>query len=97
MKTYQGRYSVKGYKACPVCEENIFSLQLKHSRKIIYLDSRKFLPKSHRYRRPRKSFSGSTEVERAPKALTSEEVYQRMNHLRASYGKEKKITVEKKL
>jgi len=49
----------------------------------------------HHYRRLQKAFNSSTEEERAPKALTGEEVYQRVNHLRASYGKEKKITVEK--
>ena len=50
---------------------------------------------SHRYWRQRKGFNGSTEEGRAPKALTGEEVYQRVNHLRASYAKRKKITVEK--
>jgi len=50
---------------------------------------------SHHYRRLRKAFNGSTEEGRAPKALAGEEVYQRVNHLRASYGKRKKITVEK--
>jgi len=49
---------------------------------------------SHRYQRLQKAFNGSTEEERASKALTGEEVYQRMSHLRASYGKGKKITVE---
>jgi len=86
---------VKEYKACHVCEEDTFSPQLKHSRKTIYFGSRRFLPIFHRYRRLRKAFNGSTEEGRSPKALTGEEVYQQVNHLRASYGKEKKITVEK--
>ena len=30
-------YNVKGYKGCPICEEDIASQQLKHVRKIIYL------------------------------------------------------------
>jgi len=86
---------VKEYKACPVCEEDTFSLQLKHSRKTVYLGSQRFLHVSHRYRRLRKAFDGSIEKGRAPKALTSEDVYQWVNHFRASYGKGKKITVEK--
>ena len=44
-------YSMKENKACPIYEEDIFSLQLKHDRKTVYLDSRRFLPKSHRYQR----------------------------------------------
>jgi len=50
---------------------------------------------SHHYRRLRKAFNDSIEEGRALKALTGEEVYQRVNHLRASYAKRKKITVEK--
>jgi len=50
---------------------------------------------SNHYRRLRKAFNGSIEEERALKALISEEVYQWVNHLRVSYGKGKKITVEK--
>jgi len=69
-------------------------LQLKHSRKIIYLAFKRFLPLSHCYRRLRKANS-STEEGKALKTLTGEEVYQRTNHLRASYIKRKKITVEK--
>ena len=30
-------YSVKGHKACAICEEETASQQLKHGRKIIYL------------------------------------------------------------
>src|ERR1700722_5407991 len=44
-------YSVKGYKACPVCEEDTHFIQLKHGRKIVYLGNYRFLPIHHRYRR----------------------------------------------
>ena len=30
-------YSVEGYKAFPLCEEDTFSLQLKYSKKTVYL------------------------------------------------------------
>ena len=88
---------MKEYKACHVCEEDAFSFQLKHSKKTVYLDSSRFLPISHRYQRLRKAFNGSTEEGRAPKALIGEEVNQQVNHLRESYGKRKKITVEKNI
>jgi len=42
-------YTVKGHKACPVCKKDIFSLQLKHDKKTLYLGSQRFLPKSHHY------------------------------------------------
>ncbi|XP_062104653.1 uncharacterized protein LOC133815901 [Humulus lupulus] len=40
-------FSVKGYKACPVCQEKTCSEYLKHSRKICYMGHRKFLPNTH--------------------------------------------------
>jgi len=45
----------------------------------------------------KKAFNGSTEERRTPKALNGEEVYQQVNHLRASYDKRTKITVEKNI
>ena len=30
-------YSVKGHRACPICEEDKSYVQLKHGRKIIYI------------------------------------------------------------
>ena len=29
-------YSVKGHRACPICEEDTSYIQLKHGRKIVY-------------------------------------------------------------
>ena len=89
------RFNVKGYKASPDCKEGTFSLQLKHDRKTAHLGSQRFLPKSHYYLRLRETFNGSIEEEKALKTMTGEEVYQRVNHLRVSYGKKKKIIVEK--
>ena len=50
-------YSIKGHKACPICEEDIASQQLKHGRKIIYLRYRRFLRSHHPYRRLKKAFN----------------------------------------
>ena len=88
-------YSVKGHNACLVCEEDTFSIQLKHERKTVYLGNWSFLPKSHHYQRLQKAFNEFTEERRAPKVLTGEGTYQRANHLRASYRKGKQNTVKK--
>ena len=71
------------------------TLQLKHGRKTINLDSQIFLPKYHRYQRLHEAFNGSTEEERAPKEMTDEEIHQRVNHLRANYGKGKQKIAKK--
>jgi len=48
------RYSVKGHKACPICEENTTAYQLKYERKIVYMRHRRFLQSNHPYRRLKK-------------------------------------------
>jgi len=62
-------YSTKGHKACPICGEDTFFVQLRHERKTVYLGTRRFLPMSHHYQRLQKAFNGSTEEEKAPKFL----------------------------
>ena len=90
-------YSVKGHKVCLVCEEETFSIQLKHGRKRIYLCTRRFLPVFHCNRRLQKAFNRSTEEENASKALNAEQVYQRVKKLNTRYEKVKQNTVEKNM
>nr|KYP43362.1 hypothetical protein KK1_035209 [Cajanus cajan] len=56
-------YSVKGHYACPICEENTSYTQLKHGQKTAYTRHRKFLVRSHPYRRLKKAFNGCQEDE----------------------------------
>ena len=44
-------YSVKGHKACPICEDGTCFFQLKNGRKTCYLGHRRFLRRDHPYRR----------------------------------------------
>jgi len=59
-------YSVKGHRACPICEENTSYEQLKHGRKTIYLRHRRFLNPFHLYCRLKKAFNGHQEHDIAP-------------------------------
>jgi len=86
---------VKEHKACSICEEDTFYVQLKHGRKTIYLDTQRFLPMLHHYRMPRKVFNGFTKEEKAPKALNGEQVYERVKHLMPSCENVKQNTIEK--
>ena len=74
-------YSVKGHKACLICAEDIFFVQLRHGRKTIYHSIQRFLLMSYSCRMPRKAFIGSTEQERAPKTLNGKQVYEGRNIL----------------
>ena len=83
-------YSVKGHKACPICEDDTNFVQLKYGRKTVYLGHRRFLDRHHPYRRLRKRFNGFPEHASAPIPLTGEEVYRRVARVTVEFGKGKK-------
>ncbi|XP_073153348.1 uncharacterized protein [Henckelia pumila] len=78
---------VKGYQACPICGEETYSTRLKHSRKILYIGHRRFLPRNHPYRRQKKAFNGKQEFNPAPKPLTGLEVLERVDKINYRSGK----------
>ena len=80
-------YSVKGHKACPICEEDTASQQLKHGRKTVYLRHRRFLRSHHPYRRLKKAFNGHQEGSGPPTPLTGVEVYEKVNNIDHTFGK----------
>jgi len=53
-------YSVKGKRACPVCEDGTNWIRLKNCNKQVFLGHRRFLNTKHRYWRWRKAFNGET-------------------------------------
>ncbi|XP_062118464.1 uncharacterized protein LOC133832096 [Humulus lupulus] len=59
-------FSVKGYKACPICEEETCSQYLKHSRKVCYMGHRKFLKSNHILELGRRHLMANKSVGRLP-------------------------------
>ena len=90
LSSFMPCYSVKGHKACPICEEDNTSQQLKHGRKTVYLQHRRFLISQHPYRRMKKAFNGHQEGSGPPTPLTGVEVYEKVNNIDHSFGKSKK-------
>ena len=83
-------YSVKGHRACPICEKNTSFIQLKHGKKTLYNRHRRFLKPYHSYRRLKKAFNGSQENESAPKPLGGKEVYDWVKDIVIIFGKTQK-------
>ena len=83
-------YSVKGHRACLICEEDTSYMQLKHGRKLVYTRHRRFLKPHHLYRRLKKAFNGSQEHEITPMPLTGDQVFQRVQQLNTIFGKTQK-------
>ncbi|XP_027915074.1 uncharacterized protein LOC114174430 [Vigna unguiculata] len=82
-------YSIKGHKACPICEEGTCHHQLQHGRKTVYLGHRRFLSTNHPYRKLKKAFNGCQENELAPMVLSGSQVYERVKDIGDVFGKMK--------
>ena len=67
-------YSVKGHRACPICEENTSYHKLKQGRKTCYIGHRRFLKRNHLYHRLKKTFNGYQEDRTTPPPLIGEQV-----------------------
>ncbi|XP_028189754.1 uncharacterized protein LOC114376042 [Glycine soja] len=70
-------YSVKGHHACPICEKDTSYIQIKHGKKTVYTRHRRFLKPFHPYRRMKKAFNGTSEIDSAPIPLSGVEVLDR--------------------
>ena len=82
-------YSVKGYKACPICRNDTCSERLKHGKKICYMGHRRFLPQAHQFRKQRKNFNGRPEHEKASQPLTGVQILESVFDLHVEFGKGK--------
>ena len=80
-------HTVKGYKACPIYDDATKATHLPKSKKLAYIHNRRFLPRTHPYRRLRKAFDGNTQHESAPIPLTGEQVYERVKDIKCVFGK----------
>ena len=70
-------WSTKGKLACPVCNEDTYSMSLKHGNKICFMGHRRFLPNNHKWRKC-KWFDGK-EHRPKPNRLNGEQVLQQLS------------------
>ncbi|KAL8122118.1 hypothetical protein AgCh_018747 [Apium graveolens] len=67
-------WSTKGKLGCPVCHYETSSLYLKYSKKMCYMNHRKFLPSAHKWRMDTKRFNGTIEMGQCPSVLTGTDI-----------------------
>ncbi|KAL8118856.1 hypothetical protein AgCh_016371 [Apium graveolens] len=80
-------YTIKGAKACPICEDVTIDLRLKNSKKNVYMGHRTFLPLTHPYRKRKNDFDGTIETRVARFPLTGKEVFERVKDIDVVLGK----------
>ncbi|XP_074379270.1 uncharacterized protein LOC141720620 [Apium graveolens] len=94
-------WSTKGRLACPVCNYETSSMYLKHSRKMCYMDHRRFLNTEHPWRLDKRKFNGQIELRDCPKVLTGIDIEELLagfvNHFRAKKPEKKRKRQKNKI
>lgn len=76
--------TVKGYKACPICDDHTNSIRLRNGKKICYMSHRKWLPRNHPYRKKKKPFNGEVEECFAPRPIDGKRIHELVSSLQQS-------------
>ncbi|XP_063936159.1 uncharacterized protein LOC135147220 [Daucus carota subsp. sativus] len=79
-------WSTKGKLACPVCHYETSSMYLKHSKKVCYMNHRKFLDANHKWRSDKRRFDGTVETGTSAPMLTGRQVAEILDGYENSFG-----------
>ncbi|XP_074373883.1 uncharacterized protein LOC141714249 [Apium graveolens] len=83
-------WSIKGKLACPIYHYETSSMYLKHSRKMCYMNHRKFLHPEYKWRFDKKRFNGKVELGQPPSVLTGTEVVELLSGFENQFGKDRR-------
>ena len=89
-------WSTKGKLGCPVCHYETSSNYLKFSKKMCYMNHRKFLDPTHKWRMDTRRFNGEIEMGQSPSILTGIDIEEllsgHVNHFGVKKKKDKCLT-----
>ncbi|XP_065853519.1 uncharacterized protein [Euphorbia lathyris] len=83
-------WSTKGKLACPNCHYETSSTYLKHSKKMCYMNHRKFFDSNHKWRVDKRRFNGDIEVGNMPTELSGMDIVELLHEFKNVFGKQKK-------
>jgi hypothetical protein len=83
---------VKGKTRCVVCVDQTESIYLPSSKKLLYVQHRRFLPYKHKYCQWRSWFDGTIKNEEAPKHRDGKFVFEMIKNINIVF---EKLVVEK--
>ncbi|XP_074363625.1 uncharacterized protein LOC141718447 [Apium graveolens] len=90
-------WSTKGKLACPVCHYETSSMYFKHSKKLCYMNHRKFLDPNHKWRFDKRRFNGEVETGTSAPMLTGRQVAEILDGYENSFGgvgKKRKVSCD---
>lgn len=85
-------WSTKGKLACPVCHYQTSSNYLKHSKKMCYMNHRKFLDPTHKWRLDKRRFNGEIEMGSSPEILSGTDIEELLWGYKNQFGDKAKNT-----
>jgi hypothetical protein len=77
---------IKGKIGCAVCINSTAFLFLPGSKKIVYMHHRRFLLKSHRYRKMKDHFDNTIDKDGAPQYLNGKKVFEMVQKVKIKHG-----------
>ncbi|XP_074355922.1 uncharacterized protein LOC141695584 [Apium graveolens] len=86
-------WSTKGKLACPIYNYETSSKYLKHSKKVCYMNHRKFLDPNHKWRSDKRRFNGDAETRETPTMLSGREIEVLLDDYVNTFGKGSKRKV----
>ncbi|XP_074352078.1 uncharacterized protein LOC141691239 [Apium graveolens] len=82
--------STKGKLACHVCNYETSSNYLKYSKKMCYMNHRKFLDPTHKWRLDKRRFNGEVEMGTSPQILSDTDIDELLSGLENQFGVKRK-------
>jgi hypothetical protein len=72
---------------CPVCIDGTASVHLPSSRKLVYIQHRRFLSRKHKYRKVKMHFDNTVEKDSASKHHTGKLIFEMVKNIEVVFGK----------
>lgn len=78
---------IKGKTACEVCVDQTESIYLPSFVKTVYMRHRRFLPRTHKYRRNKRHFDGTVETGTLPRHRDGKFLFEMVKNIKVVFGK----------
>jgi hypothetical protein len=77
----------KGKSGCPICMDGTASVYLLSSKKLVFMQHRRFLERKHKYRKMKRYFDNTVEKDSTPKWYTGKFLFEMVKNIQVVFGK----------
>jgi hypothetical protein len=76
----------KGKSGCHICVDGTASIYLPSSRKLVFMQHRRFLERKDKYRKMKRYFNNTVEKDSAPKWYTEKLLFEMVKNIQVVFG-----------